>query len=636
VARLLEAGDRLGDWLIHDRHLGTWGVVYVVARQGDEGQRAWPGVYAAKTLRPRFADQADLVARFEHECYLWLSLGRYKHWVPLLTVDRFHGQTYAIAEYVPEVLLPNTLRRWLDARLLEPEIAVRFGVQICRALGRARERGLQAHQDLKPENIMITEHGTVKLTDWGLSRMPVQRKGLPSVGDFPFQQSSVTGDSTVHGSRPYAAPELYQPGGTPGPASDLYSLGVVLMEMLGGAAAPGMPSARIAELLAPVGEAPRRALSEVLAACLAPDPENRPHAIDELEWALCEAFEDLMGVPMEPAPPWEPESPRDQGTRSYALFMLGRLDEAMHEQTTMMQRLRAEQEQEEPAKPTVMLIDYKEHGFKMVVPNEVLQIVEGGVSALPGDPASWRHAISTHQLSGSFERALELCLSMLDRWPDDPEALVTAAQLCADTGRGQDGVAYLARAAALPATGPNEWRDISTLYTKAGDDAAALDAAARGVARYPNDAELLIQYGHLLAHRGDHRRALSRFEAATGAAPDNAMAWYNVGTTRFKLGDSAQAYAAFTRAVQLNPEFAQAFNSLGTVCMQAGRFQEAAGYFQRAIAADRDYARPHFNLGQIYELTGQPVRALAEYRMALSIDPRHLNAQRAVQRMEEG
>jgi serine/threonine protein kinase len=187
MSKLWEPGDRIEHWLVLERFLGGWGVVYALRDLRNTEGSVRPAVVAGKTIRPEWASERSRVEQFEMEAYGWLSLGVYKHIVRLYTVERLHGHAVAIGEYVPAGALPNTLRGWIDAGILGFESALRFGVHICRALEHARSRGLLAHLDLKPENIMITQNGVAKVTDWGLSRLrPLDSAGIPSLANLPF------------------------------------------------------------------------------------------------------------------------------------------------------------------------------------------------------------------------------------------------------------------------------------------------------------------------------------------------------------------------------------------------------------------------------------------------------------------
>lgn len=628
---LLEPGDRLGPWLVQERHSGSWGVVYVV-RNVD--YQAWPDLVAAKTIRPELAGDTKWVDQFERECYTWLSLGRHPHLVRLMSVDRFRGQAYALAEYVPEKLLPNTLRGWLDANLVELEMALRFGVQICRALSYARGRGLEVHQDLKPENIMITPAGMVKVTDWGLSRMTVSSRGLPAFGDVPYKMATAqTLLSSPLGTRGYAAPELLRPEAVATHQSDLFSLAVMLVEMFSGRSGePGMSGVDLAPLLRPMSPDVRTQLGDVLAACLAARPEDRPDSMGPLEDALSAAFEDLVGIPAEPSQPPDLEATVDLGTRSYGLFMLGRLDEAMQGFTELVNRMRRTEETAEP-RPVVVVMDFKERGFKTVVPAELLRRNEEELSADPDNLDKLDSAISTNYLAGNLDRALHLCLRWLQRQPEDPQKLALAATLLSTLGRPKESLAYVDRAVSADPDNADLWLDRAKHCEVAGDLAEALSSVQRAVALQPDSAETVIRYGHLLSRIGNHRLALRQFEEVVRIDPQNATAWYNAGTTWLQFGSTDKAYEHLMKAVEVDPQFAQALNTLGGIAANAGTYQEAVAFYQRAIAANEHYARPHFNLGQIHEAVGQVERARSEYQQALAIDPDHALSRDALRRL---
>lgn len=119
---------------------------------------------------------------------------------------------YVEMEYAPRSLAQLPLP-------LSQDNALKIITGVARGLAYAHENGV-IHRDIKPENILLAEDGTPKITDWGLGR---------DIDDT--RQSSVLGYSPV-----YAAPEQIAPGrfGKPGPATDIYQLGVLLYELLAG------------------------------------------------------------------------------------------------------------------------------------------------------------------------------------------------------------------------------------------------------------------------------------------------------------------------------------------------------------------------------------------------------------------
>jgi serine/threonine protein kinase len=123
-------------------------------------------------------------------------------------------------EHVPGGTLRARLLEW---GALPPRTAAAVTLQIAEALSVAQQHGV-IHRDIKPENVLVTENGDVKVADFGIAKAA--------------DATAMTQTSLVLGTVRYLSPE--QAMGQPvGPASDLYSLGVVLYEMLTGEVRPG-------------------------------------------------------------------------------------------------------------------------------------------------------------------------------------------------------------------------------------------------------------------------------------------------------------------------------------------------------------------------------------------------------------
>src|SRR5829696_8520027 len=170
---------------------------------------------ALKVLRSHYAGDSEFAERFLREARSAASLS---HRNIVQVYDRGEtedGISYIAMEYVPG----GTLKEKIDERgSLGVREAAGVAAQISLALEAAHERGV-IHRDIKPQNVLVTSSGDLKVTDFGIARAA----------------SAVTSSasSTVFGTAGYISPE--QAMGEPvGPASDLYSLGVILYEMLTG------------------------------------------------------------------------------------------------------------------------------------------------------------------------------------------------------------------------------------------------------------------------------------------------------------------------------------------------------------------------------------------------------------------
>jgi serine/threonine protein kinase len=173
---------------------------------------------ALKILWEQYADNEEFVERFKREARSAAALS-HPNVVSVYDWGCSKDETYYIAmEYVPSGTLMD---RIFDEGALDPNIAAELGFQVAEALGFAHKRGV-IHRDVKPQNILLTASGEVKVADFGIAR---------AVGAMAATSVSKTG--IVLGTVGYMSPE--QALGEPvGPRSDLYSLGVVLYEMLTG------------------------------------------------------------------------------------------------------------------------------------------------------------------------------------------------------------------------------------------------------------------------------------------------------------------------------------------------------------------------------------------------------------------
>ena len=170
---------------------------------------------ALKLLKDQYAENEEFVERFKREARSAASLS-HPHIVPVFAWGETGDGMYYIAM---EYLRGGTLKeRIMSKGALPARTAAAVALQIAEALQAAHEQGM-IHRDIKPRNILITDSGNVKVADFGIAHA-AEASTISDLGD-------------ILGSVKYMSPE--QAIGEPvGPESDLYSLGVVLYEMLTG------------------------------------------------------------------------------------------------------------------------------------------------------------------------------------------------------------------------------------------------------------------------------------------------------------------------------------------------------------------------------------------------------------------
>ena len=208
---------------------------------------------AVKVLREGFAGDPAFLARFQREARAAANLD-HPNIVTVYDVGQDGNRHYIVMEYVDGQDLKTLIRR--KGRLYVNE-ALDIAVQICAGVGHAHKAGI-IHCDIKPQNVLITRDGRAKVTDFGIARA--------------LSESGITESETVWGSPLYFSPEQAA-GEPPSPASDVYSIGVVMYEMLTGT--PPFQAEKPAALaLMHMREEPQ------------PLTVQNPHVPSQLEWIV--------------------------------------------------------------------------------------------------------------------------------------------------------------------------------------------------------------------------------------------------------------------------------------------------------------------------------------------------------------
>ena len=187
---------------------GGMAVVYK-AKDFDTG-----AIVAVKILREEYLDNEEFCRRFRNESRA-IALLNHPNIVKIFDVCNSPSLQYIVMEYIDGISLKDYIEQQRVVRVKE---AVHFTTQILRALMHAHSKGI-VHRDIKPQNIMLLQNGRIKVTDFGIARL------------LTSQTSTIT-DKAI-GSVHYIAPEQARGAATDARA-DLYSVGVMLYEMLTG------------------------------------------------------------------------------------------------------------------------------------------------------------------------------------------------------------------------------------------------------------------------------------------------------------------------------------------------------------------------------------------------------------------
>jgi serine/threonine-protein kinase len=236
---------------------------------------------AVKILHPNLADDDDFLHRFRREA---LAAARLSHPNIVAIYDsgaqedaNGQDQHYIVMEHCGGGTLADMLER---SGPLSPEQVMAVGGAICEALSYAHGAGI-IHRDIKPANVLLADDGTIKVADFGIAKAA-------------FASGDITTTGAILGTVRYMAPEQVV-GLEPDERSDLYSLGVVLYELLTGRP-PFVADTQLATALAHQHETPPpprslrvgipKPMEAALLRALAKEPSERFVSADELRAAL--------------------------------------------------------------------------------------------------------------------------------------------------------------------------------------------------------------------------------------------------------------------------------------------------------------------------------------------------------------
>jgi serine/threonine-protein kinase len=241
---------------------------------------------AIKLLPTDFARDEDRLHRFEQEARATSALN-HPNILTIYDIGSHDGSPFIVAE----LLEGEELRRLIQDGPLPQRKAVDYAQQIASGLAAAHSKGI-THRDLKPENLLVTSDGRVKILDFGLAKLRPKQSAPTESG--VATQKAITDPGVVLGTVGYMSPE--QVRGLPADhCADIFSLGVVLYEMLSGRRAFSGDSA-IEVMNAILKEDPPElsetnvkispALEKIVRRCLEKRPEQRFQTASDLGFAL--------------------------------------------------------------------------------------------------------------------------------------------------------------------------------------------------------------------------------------------------------------------------------------------------------------------------------------------------------------
>jgi len=308
---------------------GGMGSVWQVRHTG------WNVDLAMKRPQPQCFSTEKSKADFIRECEAWINLGLHPNIVSCYYVREISGTPSIFSEWMDGGSLESAIQKgtlYTGTEREQRERLLDIAIQFARGLHYAHEAGL-IHQDVKPDNVLLTNECEAKVADFGLARARAVLtiyEGDPSTREFADSGKTIFSPS---GGYTPAYCSMEQMDGTElTRRTDIYSWAVSVMEMYigsrpwaNGVVAGLSCSGYFKQARVPIPEA----LEALLAQCLKSEPENRPHDFAEIEAKLNEMYEAETGSPYpRPVPKAAADTTDSLNNRALSFLDLGKPDEA--------------------------------------------------------------------------------------------------------------------------------------------------------------------------------------------------------------------------------------------------------------------------------------------------------------------
>jgi tetratricopeptide (TPR) repeat protein len=495
---------------------------------------------------------------------------------------------------------------------------LRFAIQFCDGMIHALSRGIKAHRDIKPDNCLVTEDRTLKVTDFGLAKVFDEA----SLGGGNQERSreeerlgglgivvSRTGDAK--GTPHYMAPEQFEDAKHVDVRADVYSFGVMLFEMLTGQllVRERGRSWKEWELLhkatpAPVLAGGLSAVNAVLQGCLAKAPEHRFADFGAVRERLAQIYEKLTGqAAARPATGIELQV-ADLNNKGVCLLRLERPEEALVCYDRALQ-LNSRDEWTWVNKGATLA--------DLARPNEALACHDRALELNPRFEMAWynkgnalRELARPEESLACYDRALEIN-------PRLEMVLNHKGLVLEKLGRLDEALACYDRSLELNPHNQKVWNNKGVVLDKLGRPGEALAYFDRVLELNPRDQNAWNNKGYMLSALGRQDEALACYDRALELNPRDETAWNNKGTVLNKLGRQDEALACYNRAVELKPDDEVAWRNKGNLSLAR---------FDQFLELNPRHQKAWKNKGyMLYEL-GRQDEALACYDRALELNPR--------------
>jgi tetratricopeptide (TPR) repeat protein len=578
-------------------------------------------VYALKTFRDEFLDDPKARDLFKKEVLLWINLEDHPFILSAKMVLEISGRLFVFMEYIApnaqgRVNLADHLVQTVGP--LDTKQILKWAIQFCLGMEHAGAHGIQCHRDIKPANILITQDGTLRIGDFGLSRAAEtawcqshSHNGSLIKGSGENSFSLMQSEGKFRSGTPgYIAPEVYRFEGAD-IRSDIYSFGLVLWQMIAGSRVPpfmvpwcGDMESFLQEIYKQqmTGHAPRMKgpLVLVIDRCLRPNPSERFGSFRELRKVLEPIFEETTGRKFK-KPQLGMQTVSFWSNKGISFAALKRYEEALDCYDRALQI--------DPQSPVVWdnkgnaLLNLGRYTESLDCYDKALTIIErivltglsdGVYASLKcfaesrADPkAIWNNKGIALEHLGRLQEAITCYDSALAFDPKNMGTWSNKGNALKQLGRLQEAVICFDKALAIDSRLLNALTGKATVLCELGLQKEAVSCFDKALAINPQGASIWTLKGAALHVFGQHKDEMDCYNKAIEVDPQDASAWGLKGALLDELGQCEEAIGYYNKSLTIDPRNAIVWNNKGNALCKLGRSAEAIECYDKALTINQ-------------------------------------------------
>ncbi len=501
---------------------------------------------ALKTYQNRSGDRLYNESLFQKEAKVWIDIGNHTNIVRALGFEIFNNVPFIILEYIsPDFKGNNVLTQYLTPDL-PFERVLYWSLQFCDAMEHALRNGVTCHRDIKPDNMMITPQGVLKLTDFGLSKCMDDSESesinySEACDDSLAVFTSRTG-KRIAGTPPWMSPEQFS--GYSDIRSDIYSFGVMLFQMISKGRLPFAANTFYEYERMHNTEAPpliKGDFGEIVLRCLEKNPDNRYKHFQSLR-------SDLISL-------------TDSPNFNNKLFS--------------------------PSQSIADPIKSNEVGAAYLNLNQAkhaIKYLQAIADSSPDDPATLTNLGIALQIGGKLDKAVETYQKSIKLDPSSAIAHMNLGNAFADLGKYKDAISEYKLAIELDSSYWKALLGLGTVLRETNDLDGSIVELKSAINISKDDAGLpLFVLGQTYRDKKMQDEALSAYSKAADLLPRLLQIRIEYGKYLLKCGMPQEAIKQLEEGLKFGHEHADAYVLLASIYSIVKKYAVSRGLFSKAL-----------------------------------------------------